>query len=250
VNPRPWSGAANVEKPDIEPDIRALSDPDSKLRVIFGEWPDQESQRNFTLAHAMVEGFDYGFILDTDEVYDPAQLRAMMAYATAHPDVDCWHMRWHTYWKSLRYVIDPWEDYQPPVFVRLGTCGFVQSRNVLGSAHGLIPPEIGVCHHMSYALADADVRRKLRTFGHAADVLPGWFDSVWLGWDRDRTLANLHPVRPAQYARAVEQPLANLPPVLRELALRHPNYPCGSSPVQPGEESEHPVNPPRVSPGQ
>jgi hypothetical protein len=78
-----------------------------------------------------------------------------------------------------------------------------------------LAPETIVFHHMSYARTDAQVQRKLATFGHAHEIVPGWFENVWRRWDDDRSLQNLNPCVPAAYQRIVEQPYEALPAVLR-----------------------------------
>jgi hypothetical protein len=224
VGAQPWFGDNEDNSSTLEA-IAGLPDPQRKISLIRDNWPDEASQRNFSAAYAQVAGFDYGFIVDADEIYDTRCLQEMMRYAESRPDVECWHMKWLTYWKSLRYIIDPPESYLPPVFIKLGTCGFVEARNPAAASHEIIPPEIGICHHMSYARSDELIRRKISSFSHARQILPTWYETVWKAWDANTALTNLHPVHPEQYRRAEEQPRGALPPVLQELAARCPNFP-------------------------
>jgi hypothetical protein len=197
--------------------IEQLPDPNNKKQIISGSWASEVEQRNISLAYAVNSGCQIGMVVDADEIYEPSNLQGMIALVRARPEVDVWHMCWYTYWKSPQYRIDPIEPYHPPVFVRIGNVGFTEARNLYGGIHELIPPEVGMCHHMSYARSDELVKRKIGAFTHANQILDDWFDKVWKRWDEDPELTDLHPVIPAQYKRAVVQPADKLPSVLRNL---------------------------------
>ena len=69
-------------------------------------------------------------------------------------------------------------------------------------------------HHMSYARSDAQILRKITTFGHARDVAPDWYDERVAQVGRRITpLRNLNPCWPAAYHQIVEQPYEALPPM-------------------------------------
>lgn len=198
--------------------IADLPDPERKIAVEEGDWAAETEQRNFSLAWAQFNGADYGMIVDADEVYDSAQLAAALQFAAGQAEVDCWHVRWTTYWKSVKYRIDPPEPYDPPMLVKLGSCGFIETRNTAAARRALIPPQICVCHHLSYVRSDEEIRQKHIFFpGHTQSMRPGWYEKVWLAWDCDHNLTDLHPVNPPQFKRAVFQPREARPPLLREL---------------------------------
>jgi hypothetical protein len=73
-----------------------------------------------------------------------------------------------------------------------------------------------MCHHMSYARSDDALLRKITSFSHADEIVPGWYERVWLAWDARPELEELHPTHPPAYRRAVRQPLEKLPPALRD----------------------------------
>ena len=113
--------------------------------------------------------------------------------------------------------MDPPEQVRAAVFVRIGTGRFVDNRTYQTGTIYDLPPETLRMHHMSYARTDAQILRKIATFGHAKDVVPGWYEQVWRRWDTDRTIENLNPCWPGAYRRIVRQPYDVLPPVLRRL---------------------------------
>ena len=216
VGERPWNGHPS-DQTALVARIRALPDPAQKIRVVRGEWPDEASQRNEGLRLVREAGADYCLVLDADEVYDPGQLRQAMALVRENPQIDCWRASCFTYWKSYRHRVDPPEAITAAVFVRTGTGTFVERRTYQALRQVNLAPDRLVFHHMRYACTDAQVRRKVSTFGHAKDVVPGWFEHVWRRWDNDRSLQNLNPCRPTAYRRAIEQPYEALPPALRRL---------------------------------
>lgn len=218
VGDRPWHGTDSATPVDPAA-VALLPDPDGKVEILRGAWATEVEQRNFGMAVLTLRGLDYCLIVDDDEVYDTEQLRGMAAYAAARPGVGCWHLNYITYWKSARYRIHPIEPYHPPVLLKVGSGGFVEYRNPATPAHELIPPEVALCHHLSYARSDERMLRKITTFSHAPQVMPGWYDRVWLGWDRCRTMTGLHPVDPPLFGSAVEQAEALLPPALRDAYL-------------------------------
>jgi hypothetical protein len=156
-------------------------------------------------------------VLDADEIYDPAQLQRAMTVARENPHVDCWRLSCFTYWKSYRYRVDPPESITAAVFVRPGAGHFVENRTFEAPRCISMPIETAAFHHMSYARTDEQILRKITTFGHARDVVPGWYENVWRKWDGDRSLQNLNPCWPGAYQRVVEQSYAALPPAVQRL---------------------------------
>jgi hypothetical protein len=102
----------------------------------------------------------------------------------------------------------------------VGKARFIEDRHVAAGSQASVPLELCPIHHMSYARSDDQILRKITTFSHAREVVPGWFERIWRGWDADRTLENLNPCWPAAYRRIVDQSYDALPPVLRRLRDR------------------------------
>jgi hypothetical protein len=134
-----------------------------------------------------------------------------------NPQVDCWRLSCFTYWKSYRYRVDPPEAITAAVFVRPGTGRFIENRTYQADRQVALPLDTAAFHHMSYARTDEQILRKISTFGHAREVVPGWFENVWRKWDADRSLRNLNPCWPGAYRQIVEQPYDALPPVVQRM---------------------------------
>lgn len=219
VGDEPWHGRPTSNTRTLEV-IAQLPDQARKVRVIRGAWATETEQRNAGLEILREAGVDYCFVVDADEIYDEAALARMMRFAAGHPEVACWHMTWDTYWKSHEWVIEPREPFKPVVFVKVGAARFIEHRNVGGEAHALVPPDVGFCHHMSYARTDEQVLKKITTFSHADEIRGGWFEKVWKGWDQDHALRDLHPTHPPAYGCAAARSADALPPVLRRRLAR------------------------------
>jgi hypothetical protein len=212
----PWNGPPRSTEGTVQSAL-SFPDPEKKIQLLRGDWKSETEQRNAGRRRLMEMGIQYCLVVDADEVYDPVQLRRMMVFAPCVPDVDVWHIKMVTYWKSHLYRIDPPEEFQPAVLLRLGNVRFVEHRKAEGTHHGLIPPHVAVMHHLSYARSDEEILTKITSFSHASEVKPDWYERVWKGWDRDQSIRHLNPAYPENYFCAIAQDPAALPPVLRNL---------------------------------
>ena len=216
ISERPWNGNPTDNSATWRV-LRESTDPAGKLKIVPGTWADETQQRRAAYEIVAREEYDYCLIVDADEIYDPPVLRRMQQTAVEHPEIGCWYMTCLTYWKSYRFRIDPPESYKPPVFLKVGQCSLGDRRWATAASRAAIPPQIGVCHHMSYARTNEQLRRKITTFSHAQELVPDWYEKVWLRWDGEPGLENLHPVTPPVYRRAVAVAREQLPPVLQKL---------------------------------
>lgn len=219
ISDMPWNGP-KTDNSRLLNTIDNLPDPAKKVKVIKGSWGQtwvgETAQRNYGLELLQKEGMDYAFIVDGDEIYDTDMLKRMMQYASDRQQIECWHSKMDTYWKSHQYVIRPREPCTPEIFVRLGTARFTKIRSVNARTRATIPPEIGFYHHMSYARNDEQLQKKISMFSHADEIVPNWYETIWKGWDNNKEMINLHPTCPPCYARAVLRPIEDLPPVLQK----------------------------------
>ncbi|WP_456325889.1 glycosyltransferase, partial [Desulfonauticus submarinus] len=216
VSTRPWKGDF-FENFSTLKRIKNLPDPNKKIVLIRKEWKTETEQRNAGLEILKEENFDYCFVIDDDEIYDEIELERAIKFITRHPEISCWHISWYTYWKNWQYRIDPPEPFKPVVFVKVGKARFAKNRLVQAERHALIPPQVCMCHHMSYARTDEEIKKKLSSFSHADEIRRNWFERVWKKWDKNPKLENLHPTHPECYKRAIKVNYAELPPILRKL---------------------------------
>lgn len=164
-------------------------------------WPNEAEQRNAGLAMLKKSGYEWAIILDTDEWISKRDLLSLEAFlALQTPGIQfVMSGKMRTYWKSVDWWIDPPETHTPVIAIRT-SAGFMQNRVVFPALPSATWTD-GILEHASYAKTDEEVRRKIRTFGHAKEIRKGWLDEIWARWTPD--MVNIHPIGDGRaYAKA------------------------------------------------
>lgn len=216
ISDTPWHGNKGSNSTAVEA-VKNLPDPEGKLGLIEGSWASETEQRNSGLQMLRDEGFEYCFVLDADEVYDRGGLKRLFEFAFEERYVPAWRIRMWTYWKTKEFRVDPPEPYQPVVLVRADCTQFTDKREITPNPSRNIPENICMMHHLSYARSNEEVLRKITTFSHVDQVVSGWYENVWKGWDRNPELQNLHPCWPECYRSVRRVSEEELPEVLRSV---------------------------------
>ncbi len=175
--------------------------------VVLGEWGDEKSQREAASAYLLAQGYTHALIPDGDELIEPKLLESLVKIA--QDDLaERVYVCWDTYWKTPEYVIRPREGFTPCYLIALDIARPIGGRHFSGGRGLLLGPEHGLVHHLSWVGPDERIARKLETWGHASEVLPGWKERIWDRWDDDKTLRGLHPTHPSAYgfAERIEAP--------------------------------------------
>ncbi|MBS1707571.1 MAG: glycosyltransferase family 2 protein, partial [Armatimonadetes bacterium] len=194
-----WDGSDGPWERCVEAADRAGAE------VVLGDWSSESEHRKAALAEMKRRGAHHFLCLDGDEVCSPELLQTLkhIAKQDLSGHVRC---RMETYWKSASYAVRPREEIAPVVMLDARYSEHVHIREYTGRKPLVLCEEHGLLHHLSYAGPDERIRRKVSTWGHRHEVVDGWYQRVWLGWDEDRTMRDLHPTHPACY-RAVERVL-------------------------------------------
>lgn len=180
---------------------------DPRVEVVEAAWPSEQDTRNAGLD--ALDDCDWVFCLDSDEVLLDADLHQLVKLCeTGEHEAISAHLL--TYWKTIEHRVEPPENLTAPIAVRKGV-RFSGTRYVDAEPHFA---DIWL-RHLSYVRTDAELREKLRLFGHAHEIVPDWYEKVWLGWDADHALTGLHPVRPDAYPQVVHEPDEELRRVLQ-----------------------------------
>lgn len=166
--------------------------------VVLGDWPDEDLHRREAHDYIRNLGQDFVFTPDGDEVVEQSLLESLVALAEARV-AERIYVHMDTYWKSSEYVIRPRENLAPIIAVNLAEAKHVHIRDFIGGRALVLGAEHGVLHHLSYAGPNERIQKKIRTWGHRDEVVNGWYERVWLGWDTNRLMRNLHPTHPAAY---------------------------------------------------
>lgn len=228
INDIPWHGEKSDNSETINY-VKNLCEKYPNFAMTQDHWENETDQRNAGLERFFKEGIDYCFIVDSDEIYHNQHVEAIQKYILDNQKFSAFHVEWNTYWTKRYYVINPREDYNPVICVKVSEYQFTENRlgttsiKRAGSAvfrtedqpyNGiLIPPEIAFCYHLSYARTDENILRKIKSFSHSSEIIEGWYDNIWKKWTPAST--NLHPIAPAQYKQAVKENFIAFPDQLK-----------------------------------
>lgn len=235
-SPLPWSynpEAREKFKNPSDPSILQQSEHLDKIELIEGDWLTEEDQRNEVLDRAKAEGFDYLIIQDADEFFRAEDYQANLRQIEANPDYAYYRTPWYQFWKSTDYVLRCRYSYcyrKKKVEVKLEDTLLSFSMAFALNLHKDIrfehcrrPTQLddylildGICFHLSYVLSDAQVERKIQTYGHTGQIRHAtWLRRKWYGWRPSSRC--LHPLSPAVWVCA-ERFRESLPDELVDLS--------------------------------
>jgi hypothetical protein len=188
------------------------------LSVLEGIWHSEHEMRETGLRHLRSLGAEVCLSVDADEIYpDGALERLHGVIAQADAPGIVYFARYLTCYKSFEYVVE--SDHRTPAAVHLAPdTHFPQGRRTSGERRDL-PDEI-FFWHLGYVLSDERMWEKIRTFSHAHEVLPGWYEGKWLAWTpQTRDLFRKQPA--SRWPRTHRIDPRQLPAILH----RHPYFP-------------------------
>lgn len=201
---------------------------DRRITFLATDAAQEHEARNdgIKLLSSGPDACDYVFTLDADELFFERDLVFLKRAATTQ------HFRalishFSTYWKTAEHLLVEPESSVAPVLIR-SDVRFKRLRLLDGDVTFVRAPSVR-CRHLSYVRTDQEVQEKIRLFGHAKEVVPNWYESVWKAWDKNRNLKNLHPTRPELYARSVYVPDRELSLLLRDTGCEFGNEQIGVS---------------------
>lgn len=211
---KPWSynpEARNTYSNTSNLSVLKQSTHYSKLRIIEGEYETEEAQRNECLDMAKADGFDYLIIQDADEFYHKEDYENNIDEILKHPQASYFRTPWYLFWKKLDYVIEFREvhgkrktivNYCPVFAVNCNKDVYFTKNRMLNTTDVVFLT--GVCFHLSYIMSDAQMERKINTWGHAQQFFNKlkWLRYKWMGWTPRTSYIN--PFNPVGWLRAVK----------------------------------------------
>ncbi|MBX3114159.1 MAG: glycosyltransferase [Fimbriimonadaceae bacterium] len=189
VSRLPWSGDVGdwqlSEKMAVE----------SGATVVLGDWADESSHRQAALLAMKEKGVEHFFIPDSDEIPEPELLLNLVEIAGS--DIaDIVRVRMQTYWKTISHIVFPPEQLAPILMLNAQECTHDYIREYSGGKTLVLSRDHGLLHHLSYVGSDERIYKKISTWGHKDELVDGWWQEKWLGWDADPTIRDLHPTHP------------------------------------------------------
>jgi hypothetical protein len=158
--------------PESEADLQAQAHrflaPGKTLHWTTGTWSSEGAHRDAAVKQAFDRGSHLLLVVDADEIWDPATLRAQLAAAGAARERDTLAPFCH-FWRSFSNVcIDP---SRPVRILNL------RSSSDLRYADQKIP-----VLHFGYAQSEAITRYKISIHGHRGEWRPDWLEGKFLAW--------------------------------------------------------------------
>lgn len=201
VSKTPWNGEPfPVDK--TEEIARKLG-----AKVMVDDFPPDEHQRHIGLDY--FKNYDWCLIVDADEFYTREDIKKILDYLeTADKEVySCGKML--VYFKDLDSIAVREIGHKPPIMAMRPHMRFSGIRGVDYPFY-FIPDT--TLYHLSYVRTNAELVKKISTFGHSHEIIPNWYQDVWMKWTPQSV--NFHPTEPDVFARSEVSPV---PDQIREL---------------------------------
>ena len=202
VNFSPWFGEPFSAIQGTLKMILDIPDPGKKFGILAGHWKDEAEQRNAGLSILRENGIDWCLIVDDDELYNPGELERVKYMLENNSEHAAYLIYHQIYWKDRETIIEGIFGSFPTIASTNGTVNFNENRMIkVNSGHTWfsLSPESILCHHMSYVRSDIEMKRKIESFSHADEVVPDWYERVWLGG----VTVDLHPSAGPRFKRAL-----------------------------------------------
>jgi len=195
VSKTPWAGKAlpldNTAK--IAKELGAV--------VTVDNFPPDEQQRHIGLDY--FKNYDWCLIVDADEFYTQKDIKQILNFLKTAGKEVYKSEKMLVYFKDLDHIALRNDGHHgPPVIVMKPYMRFRHIRDIDYPDY-FIPNT--TLYHLSYVRTDKGMIKKISSWGHSTEVLPGWYDNVWKKWTSE--MMNFHPVEPRIFYKSEENPL-------------------------------------------
>jgi len=155
------------------------------------------------------DGYDILINVDSDEVWEPTQLRAAIEKAATIDNKVIGVNGFKHFWRSFNHVVEP--DFFTPVRLFNLRSKHIRSETLVERVDTTI-------YHFGYAIQPEMMRYKLSIHGHHNELKPGYFDT-WNNWKGERK-GLWHPTSNQIWFDIVDFDKTKLPKFMCE----HPYY--------------------------
>jgi hypothetical protein len=178
------------------------------VRIIEGEWSNEEAMRNACLNYATIEGHDWLVVQDADEFYQAQDWHMLANYLKVAPqDIASVSTTWYQFWKHPFLVAENADK----TIKSCNACFALRCNNEI-LFHSKRLPRIpckmrsvlidASCFHYGYALSDDEMYKKICTWSHSSEFnRDRWFRLKWLKWTLETK--NIAPTNPSSWPRAI-----------------------------------------------
>jgi hypothetical protein len=210
---RPWFGVPSDLRKADEALERVKSRYGDRIEIHSGDFPDEQTQRNYLLSVSRQQGHGGALIVDCDELFLPGAFASIRSYIDSHAP-EALRAPYLTFVRYANLCVAP--PYETGLFyVDLKS----DARFTWARACSLEPltmdSEQPLIAHFSYIReSDVDIVSKFRSFMHSGDTdWESWFDKYYRNFDI--RMRNFHPVVANGWSRLIRFDTSLFPPDLQ-----------------------------------
>lgn len=173
--------------------LESFPDSHEKMQVIHGKWKDKTEMRNEYCKH--LDGMDYAFIVDADEVWPRNELLRIEHILMARPELRTISVNMHEFWQDLGHKCrGVWENFLGRKTVIKLDKG-LQYKDHINPVDkdgnefkgGILAQDIYFFHY-NYAKSDEKIKAKIQYYLNRGtpgfNLRPDWYETVWMGWKK------------------------------------------------------------------
>ena len=172
-----------------------FNDPQNKITIISKEFSNKTEQRNTYCQ--MLDGMDFAWVIDSDEVWSGEDLRKVEHLIFANPNIPSFCFNFIDFWKDLSHVSKGiWETFTGrKSLINLNICGKIKYNIhtlAILKSNEEIPSVFAkdiYFHHYSYVRTDQQIKDKIdyyvKTGTPGFEQQKDWYEKVWLAWDKE-----------------------------------------------------------------
>jgi hypothetical protein len=196
---KPWNGVpADLRETEMTLQ-KILNQYGDKLEIYNGEFPNEQTQRNWLINISKAKNHKGAFIIDCDEIFIGDAFNKIYSFIENNKP-KALRIPHYTFVKDASFCVAP--PYEDALFYIDMSCNtkfiWARSCNLEETFLHFHDPEI---LHFSYIRkTDEDIIRKINSFTHAYDTNWGnWYRKVYLNFNPQ--LQNFHPLNPHMWAK-------------------------------------------------
>lgn len=176
--------------------LNNFPDPENKIRIIHGKFNDKTEQRNVYCQ--FLEGMDYVFVIDGDEVWDKQTLLKIEHLIFARPDIPAFCFNFKDFWQDFSHISKGiWTQFTGrKSLINLNLTGGLKYNNhILPLTKDGKDIPAAFCKdisffHYSYARPDKKIKQKINYYlkngTPGYNIRKDWYEIVWMGWKQDK----------------------------------------------------------------